>query len=442
MTGAAGMPGVEAFAAFYARLAEALRSQTLAAAAEPLTAEGLALVQAVAGAWPGLVAPDLGSPPHVGALRTRLGPWLQSAESVYQQWARSASAREAVKATLAGYGGGDALAAAGATLSAARSTTALPSWGLPAEGSLRTLVQTDGAARLYHYGSARPRRSTPLLLVYALVNRPSILDLEPDRSLIRGLVDAGRDVYLLDWGDPSDADHARLLDDYVLGILGRAVTTVGRGRPIDLLGVCQGGVLSLLYAARQPRHVRRLVTMVTPVDFHTPDDLLSQWARAVETPVGIDPQPVPGVLLDALFQSLAPFRLGVGKIIDLLDHVQDEAWVRRFRRMEQWVHDGPDHPARLCTTFLTEFYQQNRFVTGGLALAGQAVDLHQIHAPLLNVYGLHDHIVPAASSRALARLTQSKRYTEIAVPTGHIGVFVSARASALPAQIAAWLARR
>ena len=288
----------------------------------------------------------------------------------------------------------------------------------------------------------RVTRSTPVLIVYALVNRPSILDLEPGRSLIGGLVEAGRDVYLLDWGDPTEADHGRSLDDFVLGTLARAVTAIGRGRPIDLLGVCQGGVLSLLYTASQPSRVRRLVTMVTPVDFHTGEDLLSHWVRSLERSAAAEPQRMPGFMLDAVFQSLAPFRIGMGKVIDLLDHIHDEPWVRLFRRMEQWVHDGPDQPARFAATFSSLFYQQNCLVGGPFEFGGARVDLRQIRSPLLNIYGLQDHIVPPASSRALAGLTQSKRYTEIAVPTGHIGMFVSSRAAELPRQIAGWLARR
>jgi polyhydroxyalkanoate synthase len=279
-------------------------------------------------------------------------------------------------------------------------------------------------------------------MVYALVNRPSILDLEPGRSLIRGLVEAGRDVYLLDWGDPTEADHERSLDDFVLGTLARAVTAIGRGRPVDLLGVCQGGVLSLLYTASHPNRVRRLVTMVTPVDFHTGDDLLSHWVRSLEQSAVAESRRIPGFMLEAVFQSLAPFRIGMGKVIDLLDHIHDEAWVRRFRRMEQWVHDCPDQPTRFAAAFSSRFYQQNCLLNGPFEFGDTRVDLRQIRSPLLNIYGLHDHIVPPASSRALAGLTESRRYTEIAMPTGHIGMFVSSRASALPRQIAGWLAHR
>ncbi len=441
MTVVAGLPGAEAFAAFYSRFVDAIRAGGLRTSAEPLAEDLLSFARACAIAWPAGLADPGTDRAQVGSLRSVLEPWLMSAEAAYQQWAWSPAASEWIRTVMASWQGTLPLSA-GPTTAAAGWRDAIRGWGLPADSLPRTEIETDGAARLYHYRAMRVTRSTPVLIVYALVNRPSILDLEPGRSLIGGLVEAGRDVYLLDWGDPTEADHGRSLDDFVLGTLARAVTAIGRGRPIDLLGVCQGGVLSLLYTASQPSRVRRLVTMVTPVDFHTGEDLLSHWVRSLERSAAAEPQRMPGFMLDAVFQSLAPFRIGMGKVIDLLDHIHDEPWVRLFRRMEQWVHDGPDQPARFAATFSSLFYQQNCLVGGPFEFGGARVDLRQIRSPLLNIYGLQDHIVPPASSRALAGLTQSKRYTEIAVPTGHIGMFVSSRAAELPRQIAGWLARR
>ena len=59
----------------------------------------------------------------------------------------------------------------------------------------------------------------PVLFCYALVNRPYILDLQPDKSVVQQYLDAGFDVYLIDWGVPSDADPRLTLEDYVCGLL-------------------------------------------------------------------------------------------------------------------------------------------------------------------------------------------------------------------------------
>jgi polyhydroxyalkanoate synthase len=281
---------------------------------------------------------------------------------------------------------------------------------------------------LWRYRSlALPCGSPPLLIVYALVNRPTVLDLEPERSLIRGLLQAGLDVYLLEWGDPARADRDTTLADYVCRRLDRAVRRIRTEHDaLDLLGVCQGGTLALCYAALQPALLRRLVTMVTPVDFHTPENLLAKWARAldVERLVATTGN-VPGELLNATFLALQPFRLGLAKYVALADLADDPAALASFLRMERWIFDSPDQAGAAFRQFVGEFYQRNALVAGTLELDGRRVDLRAITLPVLNVYATRDHLVPPSATRPLGRLVGSRAYTERAVPAGHIGIYVS-----------------
>jgi polyhydroxyalkanoate synthase len=442
LTIGSGTGPADGLTALYAQWAAALGQPSGAFDANAVAPEVAKLLQA----YTALVGGGMSLPPLAGIpsgrWRATLAPWLQAAESAYQQWARSPAAADYVVTTAQAamthrkslpteWGQGYGAAAA-----------ARDAFGLPAEGMPRVVMWEEGAARVYQYGEST-HRSAPLFIVYAMINRPSILDLDAERSMIRGLVAGGRTVYVLEWGDPGPADQGRPLVDWVLGTVDRAVRAVAGRRAIDLMGICQGGVFALCYAALEPRRVRRLVTLVTPVDCHTPDDVLSHWIRHLDVGPMVSAQSaVSGAALATAFQALAPYRLGVGKYLDLLDHADDPRWVQRFRRMERWVHDSPDQPAAAWCDFVQRCYQQNQLVRGTLTLGDRAVDLGRIEAPLLNVYALDDHIVPPAASRALAGLTRSKRYDEIAVPTGHIGIFVSQRAAGLPARIAEWLARR
>lgn len=416
-------------AAWWARWAEHCRSHPGTAGADWLAAE-------LPGAMAALGAPWSGADAFPGAWRARAEPVLQVADAAYQRWARSDAGRQAV-GTVARVGGPGGLPAAASPVS-------FPglAFGLPAEGLEREMVYADGAARIYRYGQGGGGR-VPLLVVYAMVNRPSILDLDARHSLIRGLVAGGRAVYLLDWGDPLAGDHQRPLADYVLGTLHRGLRAVGGRRAIDLMGVCQGGVLALCYAALEPRRVRRLVTLVTPVAFQTPDDLLSHWLRGMDLAAWeAAPPGASGAWLVALFQMLSPLRHVLAKYLDLVDHRDDPEWVIQFRRMERWVHDSPDVPARASAEFVRWFYQEDRLLQGTLELDSRRVDLRAVRAPLLNVYALQDHIVPPAAAQALCGATGSVRYDEIAVPTGHIGAFVSHRAAGVPARLDEWLCRR
>jgi polyhydroxyalkanoate synthase len=306
----------------------------------------------------------------------------------------------------------------------------------------RDAAYVDGPVTLWRYRSlAQPSGLPPVLVVYALVNRPYVLDLEPDRSLLRGLLQAGLDVWLLDWGTPSRADRWNPLEDYVVGHLGRAVAHVrAAGGEVDLLGVCQGGTFALCYAALEPAHVRRLVTMVTPVDFHTPENLLAKWARGLDVGRFVDAcGNVPGELLNAAFLALMPFRLGIAKYAALADDADDPAALATFLRMEKWIFDSPDQPGEAFRHFVDAFYRRNALAAGTLELGGRRVDLARVTMPVLNVYATRDHLVPPSASRPLGRLVGSRDYRELTVPGGHVGIYVSRGARELPGLLAGWL---
>jgi polyhydroxyalkanoate synthase len=162
-----------------------------------------------------------------------------------------------------------------------------------------------------------------VLISYALVNRPYMMDLQQDRSLIRRLLEQGLDVYLIDWGYPDGADRFLDLDDYINGFLDRCVQFVLDQHGIDkvnLLGVCQGGTFSLCYSALHPERIKNLVAMVTPVDFKTPENLLSKWAQDMDVDAVVDSGGnVSGEMLNVAYVSLMPFRLMQQKYVILVD---------------------------------------------------------------------------------------------------------------------------
>ncbi|MGH8197165.1 MAG: class III poly(R)-hydroxyalkanoic acid synthase subunit PhaC [Steroidobacteraceae bacterium] len=287
----------------------------------------------------------------------------------------------------------------------------------------------------------------PLVICYALVNRPYMMDLQPDRSLIRGLLARGLDVYLVDWGYPDGGDRHLALDDYVNRYLGGCIDHVRLAHAVasvNLLGVCQGGTMSLCHAALHPGRVRNLVTMVTPVDFHTDDNLLSKWVRKVDVDRMVQVLGnVPGELLNAAFLSLMPLRLTVRKYAGVADIAGDREALVNFLRMERWIHDSPDQAGAAFREFIRWFFQENRLMRGGLAIGGQPVDPRRIECPLLNIYALQDHLVPPSASRPLAGLTGSGDYTAFEFDGGHIGIYVSKSAQELlPQTIAQWLEKR
>ncbi|RKZ35747.1 MAG: class III poly(R)-hydroxyalkanoic acid synthase subunit PhaC [Gammaproteobacteria bacterium] len=318
----------------------------------------------------------------------------------------------------------------------------------PCGVSEKVAVYCEDKLTLYRF---RPRvkrpNKVPVLIVYALANRHYMTDLQEDRSMVRGLLDAGQDVYLIDWGYPDEADRHLELNDYIGGYLDRCVDEVrhrsGRKR-INLLGICQGGVFSLCYGALHPKKVRNLVVMVTPVDFHAPGSLLSHWARRLDVDLLVDTLGnVPGELLNWVFLSLKPLRLSGQKYMDMVELLDNPPAMENFMRMEKWIHDSPDQAGEAFRQFLKYFFQANGLVKGKIVLGDRPVKLKKLRMPVLNVYATEDHIVPPASSTALKEHIGSKDYTEYAFKGGHIGIYVSGRAQkTIPPLIAGWLADR
>ncbi|MBK1633823.1 class III poly(R)-hydroxyalkanoic acid synthase subunit PhaC [Thiohalocapsa halophila] len=284
----------------------------------------------------------------------------------------------------------------------------------------------------YHRPSEVAQQEVPLLVVYALVNRPYMTDIQENRSTIKGLLGTGQDVYLIDWGYPDQADRALTLDDYINGYLDGCVDYIcekhGLGK-INILGICQGGTFSLMYTALHPDKVHNLVTMVTPVDFKTPDNLLSNWVQNIDVDLAVDTMGnVPGELLNWTFLSLKPFSLTGQKYVNMVDLLDDPDKVKNFLRMEKWIFDSPDQAGETFRQFIKDYYQNNAFMEGTARVGDQPVDLKQITCPVLNIYAQQDHLVPPASSKAMNGMTGSEDYTELAFPGGHIGIYVSGKA--------------
>jgi polyhydroxyalkanoate synthase len=309
-------------------------------------------------------------------------------------------------------------------------------------------VWRDGKVVLYRYrGKSAPTAKVPLLIVYALVNRPYMVDLQDDRSIVRNLLAQGEDVYIVDWGYPDGSDRYVTLDDYVNGWIRRCVDFVAKKhklKAINLLGICQGGAMSICFASIYPQKVKNLITMVTPVDFHTRDNMLSHWTQEMDVDLLVDTLGnVPGDLMNFCYLTLKPYRLNFQKYVGLVDILDDKTEVENFLRMEKWIFDSPDQAGEAFRQFIKDFYQGNKLKEGGLEIGGKPVDTKKVTMPVLNIFAEQDHLVPPDASRALKGVIGTKDYTELAFKGGHIGIYVSGRSQReVPPAIHEWLKKR
>ena len=302
---------------------------------------------------------------------------------------------------------------------------------------------------LYRYrGQASSELKIPLLVVYALVNRPYMVDLQEDRSLVRSLLEQGVDVYLIDWGYPGPTERWVTLDDYVNDYIDSCVDFIRETHgleSINVLGICQGGVLSLCYTALHQSKVKNLTTMVVPVDFDVEateeTGLLNAWTEGLDVDGMVQALGnVPGDLMNFGYLMLRPFQLNVGKYLGLTDILDDEMKLINFLRMEKWIFDSPDQAGEAFRQFVKDFYQENKLIKGQVELGDRTVDLRDITCPVLNIYAELDHLVPPASSKALKDHVGTNDYSVRGFQTGHIGMYVSGKVqSALPSAISTWL---
>lgn len=309
-------------------------------------------------------------------------------------------------------------------------------------------VWRDGKVVLYRFiGDKTPTAKIPLLISYALVNRPYMVDLQDDKSIVRNLLARDEDVYIIDWGYPDRSDRFLTLEDYIERFLGGAVDHLRADSGLDainLLGICQGGAFSLCYASLHPEKIRNLITMVTPVDFHTDDNMLSNWTRGIDVDLFVDTLGnVPADLMNLCYLTLKPWRLFVQKYVGLVDILDDKAAIEDFLRMEKWIFDSPDQAGEAFRQFIKQFYQGNGFVNGGIAIGDREVHLGLVEMPVLNIFAEQDHLVPPDASRALKALVGTDDYSELSFRGGHIGIYVSGRAQKeVPGAIHDWLAVR
>lgn len=293
----------------------------------------------------------------------------------------------------------------------------------------------------------------PLLMVYALVNRPFMVDLQEGRSLVANLLKLGLDVYLIDWGYPTRADRWLTLDDYINGYINNCVDFIRQKHNIDkvnLLGICQGGVFSLCYSSIYPDKVKNLIVMVAPIDFRQPGTLLNMrggctiGAEAVDVDLMIDALGnVPGDYMNLEFLMLKPLQLGYQKYLDFPDIMENESKLTNFMRMEKWIFDSPDQAGEAYRQFMKDFYQGNKLIKNEVMIGDKRVYLQNITMPILNLYAQQDHLVDPESSKALQRYVNTTDYTLKSFPVGHIGMYVSGKVQKdLPPTIVDWLKAR
>ena len=302
--------------------------------------------------------------------------------------------------------------------------------------------------RLLHYRSLVKKVSpTPILVVYALINRSYVLDLQPNKSWIRHLLSQGFDIYLLDWKSPTRNDKFVSFDDYVNSYIDDCVEIVLNNTSADkitLHGYCMGSSMSAMYTALHEEKIKNLVTIAPVIDTSKDSTVIANISREMDidklvSTIGF----LPPEKLYECYSILKPFKQGVNKYFNLIENIENESFVQNFLRIEKWLYDTPPIAGETIKQWINDIYKNNLLFKNQFKLGKLTVDLKKINVPLLNIVAEEDHLVSPECSVPLNEVVSSEDKRLIRFHTGHVGLIASSYSqnNVLP-KVGQWLKTR
>jgi len=318
----------------------------------------------------------------------------------------------------------------------------------------KELVWALNKAKLYHYIPVVPkqqRHPVPLLMVFALMNRPYILDLRPGHSFVEFMLNKGYDLYLLDWGAPGPEDKNLKFDDYTLEYMPRAIRklkSIAGVEEFSMLGWCIGAILTTIYAALRPDDgLRNLILLTAPLDFSNKEALtFARWTD--ERYFNVDQVlsafgNMPGEMIDYGAKALKPVENYIINYLKLWDNIENPQVIEAWQAMNTWVTDNIPLAGGVFRQLIVDLYRNDRLMRGEMMIRGERVDLHRLRANLLTVIAEGDHITPPCQSKAILSKVSSKDKELFSVPGGHIGIMAGSGANKRTwPKIDDWLGRR
>ena len=292
------------------------------------------------------------------------------------------------------------------------------------------IVSETRLYRLLHYHSLVKRvSSTPILVVYALVNRSYVLDLQPNKSWIRHLLMQGFDVYLLDWKSPARIDKYVSFDDYVNSYIDDCVEIVQNNNSSDkitLHGYCMGSSMSAMYTSLHQEKIKNLVTIAPVIDTSKDTTVIANISKQMDIDKLVSYLGyLPPEKLYECYSILKPFKQGVNKYFNLIENIDNETFVQNFLRIEKWLYDTPPIAGETIKQWINDIYKKNLLVKNQFKLGTTMVDLKKINVPLLNIVAEEDHLVSPECSVPLNEVVSSEDKRLIRFHTGHVGLIAS-----------------
>ncbi len=290
----------------------------------------------------------------------------------------------------------------------------------------KVIFQNDLIQLIQYKAATTEVHRRPLLLVPAWINKYYIMDLSPEKSMVKWLTEQGHTVFIISWKNPDEGLADKRFEDYMLeGPLAAmdVINAITKTDEINLVGYCLGGTLSaatLAYlAAKGDARVRAATFLTCMLDFEHPGEL--------------------EVFIDDAQIDLLERRMGekgylegrhMSTAFNML-RANDLIWsffVNNYLKGDEpfpfdllyWNSDSTNMPAKMHSFYLRNMYQRNLLKEpGGITLAGEPIDLGRIEIPAYFMSAKEDHIAPWKSTlRGPSLLSGPTRY--VLGGSGHI----------------------
>ena len=311
-------------------------------------------------------------------------------------------------------------------------------------------IHSEGKFSLYHYNQitdTKENSKIPLLIIYGFINRHYILDLLPQVSIVRNLLEQGVDIFSTDWGTPSAYDQDLTLGHYINNYLDNSIEQIRKhtnSEKVSLFGYCWGGDLALIYAALHPEKIKNVITLATPGDFSVDDGLLTLWTKRMNADSMVDTfGNVPSMILNAAFALRSPIDF-LHKYPHYFEKPRDIESIMKFFATEMWLYDSPPVIGEIYRQFVKDCYQQNLLIKNQMKIGeDMLVDLKRITMPFLNIVASNDDLVAPESSKALSNAVGSEDNSFMEFKSGHVGACIGSQAhKELWPKVGNWLISR
>jgi poly(3-hydroxybutyrate) depolymerase len=294
-------------------------------------------------------------------------------------------------------------------------------------------VMLDLRTMLFRDYSAQDVKSRPTVVDAPYAGHSAMIaDYHKGQSLVETLMaNSVNRVFLTDWksatGDMKDLE----IDQYLAEL---NVCIDDLGVPVSLVGLCQGGWMSAMYAARFPDKIASLVLAGAPIDTDAGNGPVKRMAHTFPTSFYEELVAVGGGLMRGQvmlrgWKNMNPGEHYIRDHIDLYEHIDDPVYLRKEETFRSWFENPIDLPGRWYLQAVTQLFKENRLANGSFVGLGRRLDLRQVTCPVYLLAGESDDITTPEQVFNAEHLigTPGNKVEKRLVPGGHIGLFMGSR---------------